>query len=90
VSTLDAFMQPQLVKPNQHDSRIYVQEKCSDCGATLGANSPKYDLRIKGDVKPYCRDCARKRLPKPKPEESEEQETGCINAHTVFRRSRNW
>ena len=71
--TLDAFLEPQIVKPKQ-DPGIYVQEKCSDCGKLLGSNDPEYALKIKGEVKPYCRDCARKRLPKPKPKEEEDKE----------------
>jgi len=70
--TLDAFLGPQIVKPKQ-DSGIFVQEKCSDCGQLLGANKPMYALKIKGEVKPYCRDCARKRLPKPKPKEEQQE-----------------
>ncbi len=82
--TLDAFIGPQIVKPKQ-DPGIYVQEKCSDCGKCLGRTEPQYTLKIKGEVKPYCRDCARKRLPKPK-EEPRITEENCINAQTVFRR----
>ena len=90
MSTLDAFLQPQVVKPKQ-DPGVYIQQKCSDCGKLLGAE-PWTALRIKGEVKPYCRECARKHLPKPKPKETEEEnkEEGCINSHTVFRRNRKW
>jgi DNA-directed RNA polymerase subunit RPC12/RpoP len=70
--SLDQFLPPVAVKPKQ-DTKLYVEEKCSDCGKLLGVENPEYDLRIKGIVKPYCRECAKKRLPKPKPQEIEEE-----------------
>ena len=74
MSTLDAFMEPQIVKPKQ-DSQIFIQEKCSDCGQVLDPTNPQYTLKIKGETKPYCRECAKKRLPKPKPKPQESEET---------------
>ena len=58
--TLDAFLQPQLVKPKQTDSGVYVEERCSNtkCRKILGAKEPKYEIRVKGKVTPYCRECA--------------------------------
>lgn len=94
--TLDAFFGPQIVKTKQ-DPGIYIQEKCSDCGQILGSKNPLYTLLIKGEKKPYCRECAIKRLPKPKKESQEEKteepqvtEENCINAKTVFRRETRW
>ena len=74
MSTLDAFLQPQLVKPKQTDS-IYVEERCSKCRKILGVKEPKYTIRIKGKEAPYCRECARAILPKPKPKETSEEES---------------
>ena len=71
--TLDAFLEPQIVKPKQVPG-LYIREKCSDCGKLLGSNDPEYALKIKGIVKPYCRDRARKRLTKPKETEEENKE----------------
>jgi len=71
--TLDAFLGPEIVRPKQ-DPGIYVQEKCSDCGQLLGSKNPLYTLLIKGEKKPYCRECAIKRLPKPKPKEEIKEE----------------
>lgn len=78
MSTLDAFLQPQLVKPNQRDSGIYVEERCSNsnCRKILGVKEPKYTIRAKGKEEPYCRECARAILPKPKPEEASEEASG--------------
>ena len=75
MSTLDAFLPPQLVKPNQRDSGIYVEERCSNpkCRKILGAKEPKYEIRVKGKVTPYCRECARAILPKPKKTEEESE-----------------
>ena len=77
MSTLDAFLPPQIVKPKQFDSGIHVEERCSNpkCRKILGAKEPKYTLRFKGKEEPYCRECARAILPKPKPtkETSEEE-----------------
>lgn len=89
MSTLDAFLPPQLVKPKQVDSGIYVEERCSNpkCRKILGAKEPKYTIRFKGKEAPYCRECAKAILPKPKPQETEEgNEKECINSLTVFRR----
>lgn len=69
--SLDTFFEPEVVKPKQQDTGIDVQENCSDCGEPLGVNNHKYTLRIKGEIKPYCRGCAKKRLPKPDKETSE-------------------
>lgn len=70
--SLDDFLPPVAVKPKQTKG-IYIEQKCSDCGKVLGVENPEYDLKIKGEVKPYCRDCALKRMPKPKPKETEEE-----------------
>lgn len=72
---LDAFLQPQVVKPKQ-DPGIFVQENCTDCGTLFDGTEPWYHLRIKGKEQPYCQDCAKKHLPKPKPKEKEEDDEG--------------
>jgi len=57
---LDAFLAPHV-----------IEERCSDCGKSLGKVRPTYTLKIKGKDKPFCRDCAIKKMPKPEPREDE-------------------
>lgn len=91
--TLDQFLPPTVVK-SRPDSGIFVEERCSNpkCRKILGPTVIKYTLRVKGEKKPYCRECARAIMPKPKPETEEvnKEEEGCVNAHTVFRREQKW
>jgi DNA-directed RNA polymerase subunit RPC12/RpoP len=73
MSTLDQFFPPTVVK-SKGGSGIYVEERCSNskCGKILKATEPKYVIKVKGKEKPYCMECARKILPKPKPKETDE------------------
>lgn len=72
MSTLDNYLPPTEVRQKQ-DPAVFVQENCSDCGKVLDGTEPGYHIRKDGVVKPYCRDCARKKLPKPKPEAVDEE-----------------
>lgn len=58
--TLDTFFQAP--KPKE-------TERCSNpkCGKILGVKEPKYTLTIKGKATAFCRECARKHLPEPRP-----------------------
>jgi DNA-directed RNA polymerase subunit RPC12/RpoP len=64
--TLDKYLPPYETKPKP--SAVSVEETCTKCGKPI--SPPKYTLKIKGEEKPYCRDCAKKIL---KPQENSEE-----------------
>lgn len=72
--TLDNFLPPQAVKSKP--TSIGVEETCADCGNKIPLIVPKYRLKIKGEEKNYCPDCARNILhpQKKKDEENEDSE----------------
>jgi hypothetical protein len=71
--SLDRFLPPVAVKTRQ-DPNLLVEEKCEDCGRKISFKEPKYRLRIKGKIAPYCQGCAKKYLPN-KESEGEKTET---------------
>lgn len=68
--SLDKFLPPTLTK-SKKDSGIFIQERCSNpkCRKILGSKVVKYTLRIKGEDKPYCSNCAKQII---RPQESTE------------------
>lgn len=72
--TLDSFFPPQVVKSKP--TSIAVEETCAKCGNKIPLIAPKYRLKIKGEEKPYCQDCARKIMNPQKEKKEEEQEKG--------------
>jgi len=69
--TLDRFLPPSKVKPNQR-SEIFVEERGANpkCRKILKITDVKYTLRIKGKKEPYCQNCAKKIL---RPQENREE-----------------
>ena|SRR3972149_5807859 len=64
--SLDAWLGPQIVKPKTKPQQeaIITEDFCSNpkCKKKIPVNQMKYTLRVKGEEKVFCADCARAKL----------------------------